>query len=93
MSNDTNIVKQQEDELTAPIEHMQELHGQLAKELRNIIVGGEVVKDKEGMPVRLTPSPAALNVARQFLKDNNIQANPNKGPVKDLCDDLPIFDD
>jgi hypothetical protein len=72
---------------------MAELHGQLARELRNIIVGGETVLDKEGVPVRLSPSAGMLNVVRQFLKDNNIQTKPGKNKdMNALTDDLPFTD-
>lgn len=74
-------------------EQLQELHGQLARTLRNIVIGGEVVKNLDGQPVTLTPSPAALGVVRQFLKDNNVQANPATNPdIKDLTDSLPFRD-
>lgn len=36
---------------------------------------------------------AALNVARQFLKDNNITSTPDSKPMKDLVDNLPTFED
>lgn len=41
-----------------------------------------------------TATAADLSVARQFLKDNGIQAVPVPGsPVRNLADDLPTFDD
>ena len=74
-------------------EELNELHGQLGRTLKNIILGGEVVIDKQGNPVSLTPSPALLNVARQFLKDNNVQAKADKNPyLGELLDDLPFTD-
>ena len=73
----------------APASELGELHGQLARTLRNIMVGGEVVKDKKGNPVALTPSPAILNVVRQFLKDNNIQTELDESGLGDILDDLP----
>lgn len=41
-----------------------------------------------------TATAADLSVARQFLKDNAIQADPVKGsPLGNLADSLPHFDD
>lgn len=55
------------------------LHGALAKILRE--------------QIELEPSPALLNVARQFLKDNKIEAIGAEGsPLHDLAD-LPVFED
>lgn len=66
------------------------LHGQLAKVLKDAI-SQEYTDPDTGMPI---PPPAAiLNVARQFLKDNKIEAVSAQGsPLHDLAD-LPIFDD
>lgn len=37
-------------------------------------------------------SASILSVARQFLKDNNIEARPTKGsPLGNLADSLPTF--
>lgn len=53
---------------------LSDLHTKLALVLADSIENGEKGKDEEGNLVRLTPSPALLNVARQFLKDNDIKA-------------------
>lgn len=64
------------------------LHDELAKILKQEI--GRTVVDKDGNVVR----PAAiLNVARQFLKDNNITATVDHKPMRDLVESLPSFDD
>jgi len=66
------------------------LHGKLAEVLKDAL--SQTYTDPEtGAPV---PPPAAiLNVARQFLKDNKIEAVSAQGsPLHDLAD-LPIFDD
>lgn len=77
------------------------LHGQLAKVLKDAITEGVIVRDKEGNALvgadgeyERDPAPAAiLNVARQFLKDNKIEAiNAVGSPLHDLSD-LPIFED
>ena len=66
------------------------LHGQLAKVLKDAI-SKEYIDPDTGAEI---PPPAAiLNVDRQFLKDNKIEATAVQGsPLHDLAD-LPIFDD
>ena len=55
-----------------------ELHGILAKTLKEKIMSGDA-------------SPADLNVARQFLRDNNIECNgSNNLDIKSLIEDLPF---
>lgn len=66
-----------------------ELHNQLAKVLKDAI--SKNYTDEEGN--NLPPPAAILNVARQFLKDNKIEAVAAPGtPLADLAD-LPVFDD
>ena len=61
-------------------EKLKDLHEELAKVLL------ERVKDPDA-------KSADLNVARQFLKDNSIDAVPAKGsPLEELINELP-FDD
>jgi hypothetical protein len=77
------------------------LHGKLAEVLTQAITQGIPIKDRDGLVitdkdgnVMTEPAPAAiLNVARQFLKDNKIEAIAAAGsPLGDLSD-LPVFDD
>ena len=65
------------------------LHGKLAEVLKEAL--SQEYLDDQGRP---SPPPAAiLNVARQFLKDNKIEAIAAQGsPLHDLAD-LPIFED
>lgn len=66
------------------------LHGQLAKVLKDAI-SKDYVDPNTGE--ELPPPAAILNVARQFLKDNKIEAiNAVGSPLHDLSD-LPIFED
>lgn len=77
---------------------LSELHNQLAKELTKRIKEGEVevtlTEDDEGNvvenEVKKPVSPALLNTARQFLKDNNIEASPDSEQMHDLVDSLPF---
>jgi hypothetical protein len=66
---------------------MRDLHSSLAKLLKESVE--QEYTDADGKPV---PPPAAiLNVARQFLKDNNIDALPAKGSPLDLLQDAMPF--
>lgn len=57
---------------------LSELHENLANKLLAKVKSGEV-------------TAAELNVARQFLKDNNIDAVPKEGsPLQNLTDALPF---
>lgn len=68
-----------------------DLHTKLAELLLEAIQPEPVVVD--GKVVGTKVNSAALNVARQFLKDNNITATLDSKPVKDLVDSLPSFED
>lgn len=66
-------------------ESLAALHTKLAEDLADAITNGEILTDKEGTPfivdgkpLRAKASAAILNVARQFLKDNDIKAVPAK---------------
>jgi hypothetical protein len=66
------------------------LHGKLAEILQEAITQDYGVDDQG---VKVPPPAAILNVARQFLKDNKIEAVAAPGtPLHDLAD-LPVFDD
>lgn len=65
------------------------LHGKLAEVLKDAL--SQSYTDEAGNP--LPPPAAILNVARQFLKDNKIEAVAAEGsPLANLAD-LPIFED
>ena len=59
------------------------LHNELAALLKQAIQ-----PDSEGKV-----NSAALNVARQFLKDNNITSTSDAKPMVDLVEQLPTFED
>ncbi len=66
------------------------LHGKLAEVLKDAISQDYGI-DQDGN--KIPPPAAILNVARQFLKDNKIEAVAAQGsPLGDLAD-LPIFED
>jgi len=60
------------------------LHGALAKQLADAVNTPEVLLDKEGTVVGSKVNIAAMNVARQFLKDNNVTGVATKGSALDL---------
>lgn len=65
------------------------LHGKLAEVLKEAL--SQTYTDEQGNS--LPPPAAILNVARQFLKDNKIEAIAVQGsPLHDLAD-LPVFED
>lgn len=66
------------------------LHGKLAEILQEAISQDYGIDDQG---VKVPPPAAILNVARQFLKDNKIEAIAAPGtPLHDLAD-LPVFED
>ena len=66
------------------------LHGKLADVLKEAI-SQQYFDEKTGAAV---PPPAAiLNVARQFLKDNKIEAVDAVGSPLHSLADLPVFDE
>lgn len=81
-------------------EELADVHNGMARWCIQIMQGvplldkeGNAVLMPDGQPWLVPPSPAHLNVIRQFLKDNDIQAEPAKGsPMGDLGD-LPVFED
>jgi hypothetical protein len=75
------------------------LHKQLADVLTEAITDGVLATDKDGAvildengkPLRHAAPAALLSVARQFLKDNKIEALPIKGSPLDKLAGLPEF--
>ncbi|GGD98191.1 hypothetical protein [Rhizobium anhuiense] len=62
-------------------EILSKLHAEMAQKLLDKVRSGEV-------------TAAELNVARQFLKDNNIDSVPKEGsPVANLANELPFTGD
>lgn len=71
---------------------LSELHSQLATVLKEAIKPEDAL-DEDGNVVGKKYNTAALNAARQFLKDNNITSSLDSAPVRSLIEDLPNFDD
>jgi len=65
--------------MAAAKQTLEALHDKLATTLAEIIESGEIVKNADGEAVKVTPSASILSVARQFLKDNHIEAQAVPG--------------
>lgn len=81
---------------------LSKVHGRLAEWCMSIMQGvplldkdGNAVLKPDGQPWLQPPSAAYLNVIRQLLKDNKIEApaSPGLHQAADGLDDLPVFDD
>ena len=66
------------------------LHGKLAEVLKDALEQDYIDPDTG---VKLPPPAAILNVARQFLKDNKIEAVSVEGSPLHSLADLPVFED
>jgi len=76
--------------LKADEKYLSSLHGKLAEVLKDAL--SQEYSDPD-TGAKIPPPAAILNVARQFLKDNKIEAMAVEGtPLHDLSD-LPIFED
>jgi hypothetical protein len=78
---------------TASKELMERLHGALAKEFETMLTEGITVTDKEGNAIKTSAPAATLNVIRQFLKDNGVEALAAPGtPLGNVAANLPFPD-
>lgn len=79
----------------ADVRKLHDLFDALAGELITAIVEGRTVTDpKTGEVFHLTPDAATLGVARQFLKDNGIEADPEENEnLRRLRQGLPFDED
>jgi len=68
------------------------LHGLLAKALADVIKDGVTVLDKAGNVVRTTAPASFFKEAREFLKDNGVEALPTANKdIKNLAASLPFL--
>jgi len=78
---------------------MNMLHATLADTLAAAINEGVTVIDKEGNPVKATCPASILSVARQFLKDNQIELGKGEADQSSIAramkemSDLPMDDE
>jgi hypothetical protein len=75
----------------ATVNELGKLHGIIAKALADQIKNGTKVENKDGK-LETIPAPASvLNVARQFLRDNNIECSgAHNEDVVALTESLPF---
>ena len=67
------------------------LHGILARTLKDQIVNGITTVSKDGTIEQISAPASVLNVARQFLRDNNIEClGANNEDIKGLVEELPF---
>lgn len=67
------------------------LHGILARTLKDQIVNGITTVSKDGTIEQVSAPASVLNVARQFLRDNNIEClGANNEDIKGLVEELPF---
>lgn len=72
---------------------MADIHSELAQELSRQLKEGSDVVNKKGRVTKVAPTPALLNVIRQFLRDNGVQAKPeNNADIGNLLSNLPEFE-
>lgn len=73
---------------TATVDSLEELHGALAEAFKEQIA---LIKRAAKGDLEVKGAAATLNVIRQFLKDNGVEAEPAKGsPLGNLVGDLPF---
>ena len=67
------------------------MHGILARTLKDQIVNGITTVSKDGTIEQVSAPASVLNVARQFLRDNNIEClGANNEDIKGLVEELPF---
>ena len=80
--------------MSATASSMEQLHELLCAEFHTILKDGvEVMVEGEVRNIR--PTPAALAVIRQFLKDNNVELvkDSDDKVIKDILKRMPQFGD
>ena len=92
------MTQQSVDKTAASEKELGEVHNEMAAWCLEILRGVPLMIDgkpviEDGKVVRVPPAPAYLNVIRQFLKDNDISAEPAKGSSMGDLSDLPVFED
>lgn len=70
---------------------MEALFDAFADTLKDTLINGKTVVDKDGEVQSITPDSASLSVIRQFLKDQNITVAPGtNNVVNDIASNLPF---
>ena len=73
------------------VKDLGDLHGIVARTLKDQIVNGVPTVSKDGTIEQVSAPASVLNVARQFLRDNNIEClGANNEDIKGLVEELPF---
>jgi len=73
------------------VKDLGDLHGIVARTLKDQIVNGVTTVSKDGTIEQVSAPASVLNVARQFLRDNNIEClGANNEDIKGLVEELPF---
>ena len=75
----------------ATVNELGNLHGIIAKALADQIKNGTKVENKDGKLETISAPASVLNVARQFLRDNNIECmGAANEDITAITEDLPF---
>ena len=73
------------------VKDLGDLHGIVARTLKDQILNGVTTVSKDGTIEQVSAPASVLNVARQFLRDNNIEClGANNEDIKGLVEELPF---
>ena len=73
------------------VKDLGDLHGIIARTLKDQLLNGVTTVSKDGNIEQVSAPGSVLNVARQFLRDNNIEClGANNEDIKGLVEELPF---
>ena len=73
------------------VKDLGDLHGIIARTLKDQLLNGVTTVSKDGTIEQVSAPASVLNVARQFLRDNNIEClGANNADIKSLVEELPF---
>ena len=73
------------------VKDLGDLHGIIARTLKDQLLNGVTSVSKVGTIEQISAPASVLNVARQFLRDNNIEClGANNEDIKGLVEELPF---
>jgi hypothetical protein len=73
------------------VKDLGDLHGIIARTLKDQLLNGVTTVSKDGTIEQVSAPASVLNVARQFLRDNNIEClGANNEDIKGLVEELPF---
>ena len=73
------------------VKDLGDLHGIIARTLKDQLLNGVTTVSKDSTIEQISAPASVLNVARQFLRDNNIEClGANNEDIKGLVEELPF---